>query len=260
MTSSRLARLFAELLGTFVLTAVALSVSKTYGTPLFTSLSIAAALTVLFHYFAPLSGAHFNPAITVGLLSVRKIGFMKALAYLLMQATGAIVALRLFEWLSPERQLAVANMEFDWKVFIAEFIGAAIFAMAYASVVYRKLQNGYASATVGLGFFVSALAVAVIIVNRQIVSGIINPAIALGLGYEINSESYLAYFFGPVIGAIVGFIVYKAIFAGEMSELPVDKQAKTTQQVGTLKPAPKKVVATKKANSAKKASSRKKKS
>ena len=48
MSTSKLARLFAELLGTFALTAVVIAVSKNYGNPLFTTISAATAFAALY--------------------------------------------------------------------------------------------------------------------------------------------------------------------------------------------------------------------
>ena len=221
MSTSKLARLFAELVGTFALTAVVIAVSKNYGNPLFTTISGAATLAVLVSILGPVSGGHFNPALTLGMFSIRKIKLIETILFVAMQAVGAILAWKLFEFLSPERLITSVVNEFDWKVFTAEMVGMVLFAMGMAAVAYRKFTGGHAGATVGLAFFMGSIAVAVVVINRQLVTGILNPAVAIGVGYRPDSQSYLAYFFGPVIGAVVGMNLYKMFFASDKMDVAV---------------------------------------
>ena len=233
MSTSKLARLFAELLGTFVLTAVVLSVGKTYGTPLFTTIAAGTTLAVLYSVFGPVSGGHFNPAITLGLFSIRKVTLTKTVLYVAMQAIGAVLAWKLFEFLSPDRLVALAATEFDWKVFAAEFVGGAILAMGFAAVVLRKFTGGYAGATIGMAFFAASVAVAVVIINRQIATGVLNPAVAIGIGYRPENQSYLAYFFGPVLGSVLGMNLYQMFFT-ERAEVTKASAVKVVAPVATV--------------------------
>jgi aquaporin Z len=219
MSTSKLARLFAELLGTFTLAAVTIAVSKNYGNPLFTTISAAATLAALMSLLGPVSGGNFNPAITLGLFSIRKIKLVETILYVAMQAIGAILAWKLFEFLSPDRLIQSVVNEFDWKVFTAELVGTIIFSMGFAGMLYRKFVGGHVGATVALSFFAGSTALAVVVINRQLVTGILNPAVAIGVGYRPDSQSYLAYFFGPVIGAVVGMNLYKMFFSGDKTEV-----------------------------------------
>lgn len=92
-------RLFAEFLGTGVLLAAvvgsgimgsALSAGNDAVALLANAAATAAALYVLIVLFAPLSGAHFNPAVTIALRLRREIGSVEAVAYLAVQVVGAI--------------------------------------------------------------------------------------------------------------------------------------------------------------------------
>lgn len=96
MTKSQ--RLVAEALGTALLTAVVFG-SAAMGaalTPdaglglLVSSLVTGFALFVLITIFAPVSGAHFNPAVTLVFLTQREIGAGEAGAFLLAQVAGAV--------------------------------------------------------------------------------------------------------------------------------------------------------------------------
>ena len=55
------------------------------------TLATGAALVVLITVFGPISGAHFNPAVTLVMLLTREIGPRHALAYVAVQIAGALV-------------------------------------------------------------------------------------------------------------------------------------------------------------------------
>lgn len=245
MSTSKLARLFAELVGTFVLTAVVLSVGKTYGTPLFTTIAAGTTYAVLFGVFGPISGGHFNPALTLGLFSIRKVTLTKTVLYVAMQAIGAVLAWKMFEWFSPDRLVALGATEFDWKVFAAEFIGGAIFAMGVAAAVIRKYTGGFAGATVGMALFAASVAVSVVIINRQIATGILNPAVAIGIGYRPENQSYLAYFFGPVLGSVLGMNLYQMFFNENAGLAKASVASSSTVKTVKKAPAKKKTTAKK---------------
>ena len=54
------------------------------------TLATGAALMVLITIFGPISGAHFNPAVTLAFASRREIGWPLAAAYIAVQLVGAI--------------------------------------------------------------------------------------------------------------------------------------------------------------------------
>ena len=55
------------------------------------TLATGAALTVLITVFGPISGAHFNPAVTLAFAVRREIGPLLALAYVAAQTAGAVL-------------------------------------------------------------------------------------------------------------------------------------------------------------------------
>ena len=93
-------RLAAEALGTALLLAVVvgsgimgqrLSAENDAVALLGNTTSTGAALVVLITVFGPISGAHFNPAVTLAFLVKREIGWRLALGYLVVQLAGAIL-------------------------------------------------------------------------------------------------------------------------------------------------------------------------
>jgi glycerol uptake facilitator-like aquaporin len=92
-------RLAGEFLGTTLLLAVVigsgimgerLAAGNTAVALLGNTLSTGAALAVLITIFGPVSGAHFNPAVTLAFAWRREIDWPSAGAYVLVQVAGAI--------------------------------------------------------------------------------------------------------------------------------------------------------------------------
>lgn len=97
MTLSR--RLTAEFAGTALLLAVVigsgimgerLAAGNIAVALLANTLATGAGLIVLIHMFGPVSGAHFNPVVTLAVLLGRQIGWRDAALYLVLQCLGAI--------------------------------------------------------------------------------------------------------------------------------------------------------------------------
>jgi MIP family channel proteins len=87
--------LFAEFLGTMLLVLAAAGAGSAAGSiPGGGSGAWAAGLTlvVLVFMFGPVSGAHFNPAISVGMTIAGRLPKSKTLAYLAAQLCGALLA------------------------------------------------------------------------------------------------------------------------------------------------------------------------
>ena len=99
---SKIAMLAAEFLGTAVLATVAINISRSQiGIGYFVAIGVGAALAMLVLGLGPISGGHFNPAVTIGLWTVRKIKTVTALAYLAVQMLAGLAAWQLanyFPW------------------------------------------------------------------------------------------------------------------------------------------------------------------
>ena len=100
MKQSLARRIFAEGLGTaFLLAAVVgsgIMAAKLSGgngalALLCNTLPTGAILTVLILTFGPISGAHFNPAVSIGFALQRQISWPEAAAYIVVQIVGGIV-------------------------------------------------------------------------------------------------------------------------------------------------------------------------
>jgi glycerol uptake facilitator-like aquaporin len=198
----KIAMLVAEFLGTGVLTLVVLAVSKsTIGIPYFVAIAAGLVLVAMTLALGAVSGAHLNPAITLGLWTVRKVKTVPALAYVAAQMAGGGAAYWLYTYFIGQ-SWSNATGKFEAKILIAEAVGALIFSIAWAAAAYQRLEVGKAAAVVGIGLMLGA------IVASAVSYGLLNPAVALG----VRSFSWV-YVLGPILGAIIGFNIYGFLFA-----------------------------------------------
>lgn len=241
---SRIATLVAEFLGTAVLATVAINVSRSQiGISYFVAIGVGLALALLVLMFGRVSGAHLNPAVTIGLWTLRKIGTIQAIAYLAMQMLGGLAAWQLANYFVGQEIASIAGNAFDWKVLVGEAVGTLVFTFAIAVAVYQETEMAKKAALIGGGLFLG------VIVASLASNAVLNPAVALG-----NQSWSRAYIFGPIIGSVIGMNLYVLLFAPAASLLPGRKAA-----VVSSAPVAAPAVAAKKAPAKKKPAARKRK-
>lgn len=195
MKQRQIAALLIEAIGTFVLVMVVLNVSR-YGLPFFTAIAAGVTIATFYSVGVKISGGHFNPAVTLGLFSLRQVSFVRTVAYIVAQFLGALGAWQLYEYLT-QRALKNATTPWDWRIVIAESVGMLIFVIGFAAVVKQKLTGWQAAASIGTAFFLG------ILVAGLASNGILNPAVAVGVrSFDLN------YLIGPVVGGLVGMNLY----------------------------------------------------
>ena len=190
---------FAELIGTFALSFIVfLGVSNqnlAFVVPVFAGLT----LGLFVYLIGGISGCHINPAVTLGLLSVKKIKWPEAVVYIISQFVGASLAIVLGTLLFHVSQPQPALGAFSLAVFCAEALGALFFTFGIASVVYGKVSDGFSGIVIG-----SSLLFGILIATLSGSAGILNPAVAFSL-HAMNWTYLLA----PIVGGVLGFNLYK---------------------------------------------------
>ena len=209
----------AEFLGTFLLAAVIIAGQ---GQPI----SVLFGLVGIVLLVGSISGAHVNPAVTIGAWATRRIGWLRAIGYIFVQFLGAAVAyFVLSAFLGGATQPSAEQQAFgqsaaalfqaaditaltgkEWFIFFAELLGAAILGFAYASTTRAKdtLSSAFA---IGLGIFI-ALMVGITVTGYVAASSILNPAIALSLQAYSGLWAYIIYGLGAAVGGVIGFILH----------------------------------------------------
>lgn len=220
----KIAMIVAELMGTFVLTSAVYAVIIQRLPALFVAGAAGATVGLVVLTVGHVSGAHINPAVTLGLWSVRKIQTAQAAVYVSVQFLGAVVAWRLNEYFLGEPLQKLAQSGMDWKVFTAESVGAFVLTFGVASAVYQgykglKLATTI-GASVGLGVLVASIGG----------NGVLNPAVALGI--QSWNTAYIA---GPLLGGLVGVNLYALLFAPALKPATAIAKVKSAIKKATKK-------------------------
>jgi aquaporin Z len=221
LQSPRLWRsLGAEFIGTFLLVAV---IIVSQGSAIAVMFAVVGIVLLL----GAISGSHINPAVTVGAWVTRRIGWLRAVAYIFVQFLGAAVAFfTLSAFIGGQaavsaeaaaygqtaqelfKAVALSNLTGkEWYVFFAELLGAAVLGFAYANA-YRLQDQLSKSFSVGFGIFIG-LMIAGTVAGFVAANAILNPAVALGLqAFTPEAWPYLVYVLAPVVGGTLGFVIF----------------------------------------------------
>jgi glycerol uptake facilitator-like aquaporin len=198
-----------ELSGTFV---IALVFNLTIVPPAigaFAAVAIGLVIMIFTAMAYPVSGGHFNPAITCGALVQKRIGVKDAAVYLLMQVVGAALAGVLVNYYRHGGVAAAAvPSAFDLEqVLIMEFLFTLLLVCVYLSAASRP------ALTQGLGH--GAAVGAAVAVGMYSVFGntgsVFNPALAVSRGVTgLGSWDLLwAYLVATLLAGAVAGVVQK---------------------------------------------------
>jgi MIP family channel proteins len=217
----------AELVGSFflVLAGTAAAVAATLNLPiaglpadsLSIALSFGLALTVLVFALGHISGAHFNPAVTVALAVIRKFPVRYVPFYLLSQIGGAVAAALCILFMYGARAKSIAHLGAtlpakginDWRVLVIEAIVTFLLMLVIMAIATDK-RTPKAAAGTAIGF---TLAVGILIAG-PLTGGALNPARALGpmlIAHKLTD--WWAYSVGPIVGAVAAAILYDTVLA-----------------------------------------------
>ena len=172
------------------------------------------ALSVAISVFGGVSGAHFNPAVTIGLLTTGRIKVPAAAAYIVVQLLGATVAAFVCKTIFPVDAVAAANLGIPlpaaWvstsTLILCEFILTFLLVTAiYGTAIDARGQ------VVNIGAFGIGLAVTFDILAAGAVTGAsMNPARSFGPALvQGDFHCHIFYWIAPILGAIVAAQVYE---------------------------------------------------
>lgn len=137
--------IIAEIVGTFILTMVAVLGTAYFMLPFYVGLT----LVVMVLTIGAISGSHINPAVTFGLWSMRKLQTVLVPFYWAAQLLGAMAAIVLLGSLSGGAFAIHFDhfMEFSWGVFALELVGTAVFLFGLAAAVTKTNLSSLSKAT-----------------------------------------------------------------------------------------------------------------
>jgi aquaporin Z len=178
--------------------------------------AIGAALMVMIYAGGHISGAHYNPAVTLAVFIRKRISLSDAMIYMGSQLAGALIAaliVSVFRDLpeNAEQHLNVTN------ALLAEFLGTFALAYVVLNVATAKANEGNSYFGLAIGFTVFAMASAL----GRFSGGAFNPAVAIG-AIVMNSFEFKdiwIYLVGCFGGGAVAAVVFNVLNPEE--KLPI---------------------------------------
>ena len=180
-----------------------------------------------------LSGAHLNPAITVGMMASRRVSAIRGVLYIVAQIVGAWLGLMImgaFRGLGENAVELPAITALEdatlWKNIFIEFLGTAVMGFFFCRAQsYKTAKGAFTYAALVAGGLALAILFSVVISSNYV--GLnnnfaLNPAVALmeqifptvsdNFGELMGevAKAALTYILVPMLGAVIGFTLADA--------------------------------------------------
>ena len=205
-----------EFIGTFFL-VLTIGLTGSSGSPL-APLAIGSMLMVMCYMGGAISGAHYNPAVTLAVFLRGKLPAREVAPYMVVQVLGAIFAALVVHYLTGKTFAPDPSMEVT-KVgaTIAEFLGSFALALVVLNTATASItaNNSYFGLAIGFTVMVGAIA------SGGISGGAFNPAVEIGpaLVRRAFDGTSLAniwlYLVGPFLGGAAAALVFKLQHPGD---------------------------------------------
>lgn len=204
----------AEFIGTFFLVffgcgSMILSELGHHAISSFVPVIFGGAVSVMIYAVGHISGAHFNPAVTLAFWCIKRFPAMRILGYIASQVGGATLAsvVHLAIWGSDHSFGATSLSIGLGASILVEFILSFVLMFVIISVATDSRATGEL-AGIAIGSTVALCA----FVGGPLTSASMNPARTLGPSFLSGDFSHLwVYVVVPVVGAALGAKTYEWI-------------------------------------------------
>lgn len=195
-----------EFIGTFLFVVSIIGVI--YNASALVAIHIGIALTALVYMGWAISGAHYNPAVTLGVFLNKKISTRDAIGYIISQLLGAVAAF-LIMTKGLNISLPAVGLFGDTKSF---FIAELIFTFALVTTVLHTAVNRLTAGNSYFGLAIGAIVIVGVAVVGKISGGFFNPAVLLWIGlFGIPTNAVIAILGGQLVGAFGAAYFYRYI-------------------------------------------------
>ena len=201
-----------EFLGTFFLVLI-IGLSQN-------PVAIGLGLAVLVYMGAHISGAHYNPVVSLAMLINNQIELKEFSFYLASQLLGSVVATYFIMLLGNDFNV-VSNTNNISSFFIAEILFTFLLVFVILNVALNKNLKGNQFYGLAIGLTVTAGAFAV----GNISGAVFNPAVSFGpslfsfidpqvIGTNISSSDFFIYYLiSGIIGSVIASYLYKKVYS-----------------------------------------------
>ena len=194
-----------EFIGTFFLV---LTIGLT-GDPL----AIGVMLMVMVYMGGHISGAHYNPAVSIAMIIRGLLSVKEAINYILSQLAGAILAAIFVQWVGVAvMEVGPSNTASVLQILSVEAIFTFALVLVILNVATNPKTEGNSYYGLAIGFTIMAGAFA----GGGISGGAYNPAVGTGpilvdviMGDGDTLSNLWYYLVGPIAGALTAAYVYK---------------------------------------------------
>ena len=199
----------AEFIGTFFLVLTIGCTGIGAGTGVIAPLAIGAVLMVMVFAGGHISGAHYNPAVTLGVLIRGRVKAADVVPYIIAQIVGAgVAALLVTGFLRNGIAVTPITMKLG-PALVAEFLFtfALVYVVLNAATADGTSGNSFYGLAIGMTVMTGAFAVG------DISGGAFNPAVAIGisvLGISTWSNIWI-YLAAEFAAAILAALTFNAI-------------------------------------------------
>lgn len=208
-----------EGIGTFFL-ILTIVMSANNGAGLMAPLAIGAVLMVMVYAGSHISGAHYNPAVTLAVFMRGRLERREFPYYLLAQFAGALLAALAGGFLLG--CIGVTDIRTQPRdpfcALIAEFLGTFALVFVVLNVCLAKPNSGNSHYGLAIGFTVMAGAYAL----GPVSGGAFNPAVALGItiaGMSAWGDIWI-YLIGNLLGGAAAATVFMNVYRDEEPTAP----------------------------------------
>lgn len=195
-----------EFIGTFFL-VLAIGLSVVGGAGAMAPLAIGSTLMAMVFMGGHVSGAHYNPAVTLAVFLRGKLALKHVVPYLIAQIAAALLAAVTVRWVlhkgMPSGPIESGNL---LQALAVEFLFTFALALVVLNVATAKGTSGNSFYGLAIGFIVVGGALA----GGGVSGAAFNPAVGIGLTAMGSAVSKLwLYLVGPLAGGAAAAAVFK---------------------------------------------------
>lgn len=207
-------KLIAEFIGTYFLVfagtgAIVINEITKSLTHIGIALTFGLVVMALIYTFGHISGAHFNPAVSIGFVVNGDISVLECLFYIISQLLGALSAsATLYALFGNIAKLGSTLPKFSWQQsFVLELILTfALMMVIFGSAVHGKAVKSFAGIAIGATVGLEAM------FAGPICGASMNPARSIAPALVSRHLDHLwIYIVATILGAVLASLVYKTI-------------------------------------------------